>query len=268
MRAALLLVWLTLCAGGQDFGRTTAFRAAAVPKAGGGYVASATDFDGTDYMSRGANLTGAANGTKGSLSFWLKINAGNGTTRGLFVNDDNRFAVFLTSSDTIRVRCQNTAGTEICTFTTVNTYSSGGGWLHICASFDTTTGSEKTNLFVNGTSDKTTSTFTADAQTDYARAPGNFYVGALDAGGNPMTACISELWLSETEAIDFTQQSEREKFRSAGGAPVSLGADGSTPTGTQPILYLPNPFGTFQNNAGSGGNFTVTGTLTACSDHP
>jgi len=52
-----------------------------------------------------------------------------------------------------------------------------------------------------------------------------------------------------------------QKFRSAGGKPVSLGSDGSTPTGTAPTVYLKNPFGTFQNNLGGGGNFTVTGTL-------
>ena len=54
----------------------------------------------------------------------------------------------------------------------------------------------------------------------------------------------------------------RLKFLAADGKPANLGADGSTPTGTQPILYLANPFGTFQNNLGSGGNFTENGELT------
>ena len=51
-------------------------------------------------------------------------------------------------------------------------------------------------------------------------------------------------------------------FLASDGKPANLGADGSTPTGTQPILYLANPFATFQNNLGSGGNFTENGELT------
>jgi hypothetical protein len=64
--------------------------------------------------------------------------------------------------------------------------------------------------------------------------------------------------------IDLSVQANREKFVSGTGAsvkPVDFGTDGSTPTGTQPIIYLNNPFGTFQNNLGSGGNFTEAGQL-------
>ena len=57
--------------------------------------------------------------------------------------------------------------------------------------------------------------------------------------------------------------SNRLKFLTASGEPADLGADGSTPTGTQPLIYLANATATFQNNLGSGGNFTENGALTA-----
>ena len=52
-------------------------------------------------------------------------------------------------------------------------------------------------------------------------------------------------------------------FLAANGTSANLGADETRhETGTQPLIYLANPFGTFQNNLGSGGNFTENGELT------
>jgi hypothetical protein len=51
-------------------------------------------------------------------------------------------------------------------------------------------------------------------------------------------------------------------------APVSLGSDGSTPSGSQPIVYYKSPFASLVN-LGSGGDFSVTaGTLAAGSAIP
>jgi len=73
--------------------------------------------------------------------------------------------------------------------------------------------------------------------------------------------------------LDLDTVSNRRLFNDgsgggAGGKPVNLGSDGSTPTGNQPIIYLNGDETNFQINAGSGGNLTVTGALTACSDGP
>jgi hypothetical protein len=47
---------------------------------------------------------------------------------------------------------------------------------------------------------------------------------------------------------------------------VDLGATGTTPTGAQPLIYM--PAGDPATNAGTGGNFTVTGTLDVSSTSP
>ena len=53
----------------------------------------------------------------------------------------------------------------------------------------------------------------------------------------------------------------RRKFISAAGRPVNLGANGSGPTGNQPIIYCPTGDGT--NNLGYGGNFSANGSPTS-----
>jgi hypothetical protein len=64
-------------------------------------------------------------------------------------------------------------------------------------------------------------------------------------------------------------QANRRLFISATGKPVSLGANGSTPFGTQPAIYLGNPLATWHTNLGAGGGFNVTGgALTAASTSP
>jgi len=52
--------------------------------------------------------------------------------------------------------------------------------------------------------------------------------------------------------------------------PVDLGSDGSTPTGTAPIMYFSrrNGASTWGDNKGSGGTFTQSGTFLAGSDSP
>jgi hypothetical protein len=52
------------------------------------------------------------------------------------------------------------------------------------------------------------------------------------------------------------------------GAPVSLGADGSTPTGTAPIIFLSGATSSWETNKGSGGGFTENGGLTQSPDDP
>lgn len=50
------------------------------------------------------------------------------------------------------------------------------------------------------------------------------------------------------------------------GNPVDLGENGSNPTQNEPIIFLNNPTATWQNNLGSGGNFTENGALTDGTD--
>lgn len=49
---------------------------------------------------------------------------------------------------------------------------------------------------------------------------------------------MAELWFMPGTFIDFSIESNRRKFHSAAHKTISLGADGSAPTGTTPLIYL------------------------------
>jgi hypothetical protein len=81
-------------------------------------------------------------------------------------------------------------------------------------------------------------------------------------------ACLAEVYINLAEYVDLSVEANRRKFISSAGKPVNLGASGSVPTGTAPIMYFKGPASAFPTNLGTGGNFTVTGTLTDGSTNP
>ena len=76
---------------------------------------------------------------------------------------------------------------------------------------------------------------------------------------------IADFYLTLGETLDMTVEANRRKFIDASGNPVSLGADGSTPTGSQPEVYLggtTKDYTNWEENLGSASNFVKTGTPT------
>ena len=158
---------------------------------------------------------------------------------------NNLFITALTS-----VALHNASASELSDVHSSITITADGIWHHIMFSSNTSTDAH--NLYVDGVNvlDKQNST---TGTIDFTRT--NYSVGSEVNGNSKFNGDIAELYFT-TEFIDLSTHTNRLKFLAADGTSADLGADGSTPTGTQPILYLANPFGTFQNNLGSGGNFT------------
>ena len=99
----------------------------------------------------------------------------------------------------------------------------------------------------------------------------NFFIGANGvAHSGPSDFYLSEFWMDDTD-IDMDSSAVRDAFVLA-GAPVDFGADGSGPTGSQPNVYCSIRSGgsasDFGTNRGSGGDFTITGTLDLVTDGP
>lgn len=122
-------------------------------------------------------------------------------------------------------------------------------------------GNKVFNLYVDGVSMAVTKTDASSAFTyQYGNGSLAWRIGEYAASSEPYSGTLSEFYLATTGSatLDITVQANREKFI-LNGAPVSLGADGSTPTGVAPAIYLPNRAALVGTNAGSGGNFTVNG---------
>tara|TARA_R100000234_G_C5002175_1_gene180834 strand:- start:104 stop:4132 length:4029 start_codon:yes stop_codon:yes gene_type:complete len=215
-------------------------------------------FDGSnDYLTRGSNLTGLSDGTQATFSAWFRKTSGDSANRNFFTDSGGHVNFKLQSDNKIRFHLHNSSAAELVDMQSTNAIIADGLWHHVM--FSANTSSNTSHLYVDGVDVKDLQ----NSQTgtiDYT-SRGNFSVGGTTSGGNKWFGDLGEVYFTN-EFVDLSQASNRLKFLTSDAKPANLGSDGSTPTGTQAILYLANAFGTFQNNLGSGGNFTENGELT------
>jgi hypothetical protein len=85
---------------------------------------------------------------------------------------------------------------------------------------------------------------------------------------NDFTGCMYDMYINTAATLDMTTVSNRRKFITADLEPVDLGADGSTPTGSQPYLFLSGDAEEWETNKGSASlTFVATGdAVTDCAD--
>jgi len=151
----------------------------------------------------------------------------------------------------------------------VSSYTSSATWLHVLASWNTNFAalSKLSHLYMNDVSDKTVNSDSNPAfNVDYTST--NWAVGAITDGTTKLNGCLAEVYMAFGQYLDFSSSANRRKFISATGKPVDLGATGALPTGSQPTVYLNNPAASFGTNKGSGGDFTITGSLDTASTSP
>lgn len=99
----------------------------------------------------------------------------------------------------------------------------------------------------------------------------DFAVAARSDGTDEIKGDLAEIYVNVGSYLDLTTAPNIAKFYAA-GKPVDLGADGSTPTGLAPEVYLSVREGGAANdiatNRGTAGNFTITGTLSLSATSP
>lgn len=228
---------------------------------GGGFSYDMVTADGTnDELNRGAALSAVADSPFFTLSMRIKhsqtgvqmsILSDNlsATCTVMFNASDNKLEVALLASDLLVFD--------------VDTLLNDGIEHHVAISANTQTG------VIRAYVDRVVSTVTTVAYTGPFDVPysarSEWYL--LGVGGfSRFNGDIGELWISFDSAIDFSNSANLDKFVDGSSNPISLGADGSTPTGSQPVIYLHIPSGgapnNFATNLGDGGGFTLTGSLT------
>jgi hypothetical protein len=218
------------------------------------------------------SFAGGPNTGEGLLSIWFKPNSV-ASARNLFAFTDTSFSwltLYMAAGGGISLDLYKNAG--------VNNYSwfSSTGvidtnWHHLLIRFNTnaSAGSRTMQVYLNDSPLSVTQTdigsaFTLDfsslttgpATQSIAYGPSAYWDGA-----------IAELFIAPGQSLDLSVASNRERFIS-GGKPAFLGNDGSAPTGTAPLIYLPNPAATVNVNAGTGGNFTINGSPADASSSP
>ena len=222
-------------------------------------IAGAT-FDGSnDYMTRGGSLTGSADSKVGTIACRIRLNGGDASTMSLIHNTGGALHFRRLSDNTFTIKAENSGGTTILNNPTASTYTSGSTWLNILISWDL--GNDTVALmYINDSDDADTATTFTDDTIDYTVS--NWAVGETLGATDLLNADIDFLWCDFTQKIDFSVEANRRLFFDATGERVDLGCNGETPTGTSPIIYLNRSYDDFEDNQGTGGDFTVTGTLT------
>jgi hypothetical protein len=88
----------------------------------------------------------------------------------------------------------------------------------------------------------------------------------LGGSGTEFSGDIWRMWLApgqKLHGVDGTISAGTiAKFLGADGRPMSLGSDGSTPTGVAPAVYFDGDADTFGTNRGTGGAFSQFGIFT------
>jgi len=236
------------------------------------YTAAATLVGTNAWMERDANWTGCVNSKQGLLSIRYKFDATNGTTV-LYDAASDMVEVTKQPDGTMRVRCRNTANATVVQMdqdTAKVARATIGTWNHILASWDTTAGVVTGHLYINNIEAMLTSSRVITADGIVACGTNDHSIGQAVGGGFVHPGCISEPWVTFGQFQDISQSANRLKWGDGSDAPISLGSDGSTPTGTQPFAYFKDSGVPFTNNYGSGGFTFKKGAtaFTACSDHP
>lgn len=239
------------------------------------YVCDAADFDGTnDYAARGADLTGAVDGKEGSAVISFRKDGGDGASRMFLRNAGTgaasvlRFSINLEAGNTFTVGAQNAADTEILRLNSTATYTVSSAWKTVLVSWNLATGAA--HMYEFDTNILAGSPTLTNDNIDYIGGT-DFAIGAAVGGNNKWNGALAEIWFDDSY-IDFSVEANRRKFISATGRPVDLGSDGSLPTGSAPLIYLHLDDGeaanNFVTNAGTGGGFTLTGSLDTASSSP
>ena len=228
-----------------------------------GYTYTSTGFNGASRLYHTGNLTGIADTDTGLFSGWFRFTDGDASFRMLISAYDGgtnrRFSIAVTASDTLLIYCRDSSSTIVLQLAnSTGTFTTSTGWFHILCSFDLS--ADKAYLYINGVSNIDIATEDTAGIVDYnmAGASPQWDINGVEDNSFRFTGLVSEYYFTN-EYLDLSVEANRLKFRTADGKPENLGANGSTPTGTQPLIYLKNAYGTFGTNLGSGGNFSVNG---------
>ncbi len=224
------------------------------------YVAEAVRFNDDRLHTAGADLTpGNVDSKLGIFSFWFKLFS-TGSTVFIWHSDSGDFQIRRFSDDQIRISGN---GLDLRTTTAITDTTS---WHNLVASWDR--GNGLAHLYVDGAEDANVVSIT-DVNIDYTRF--GHAVGSLEsAKGNTLDAEVADLWLAPNQFLDLSIQGNRERFRDTLGKPVDLGSDGSSPTGTAPLVFFKGDASVWNagTNSGSAQDFTMDGSVTDATSSP
>jgi hypothetical protein len=227
-----------------------------------GFKVGAVTFDGSnDYMSRAA-WSGTNSSNELLVSYWI-LNNGDGVDDTHIGGTDGRHNIIWTS-DTWYTGMYASSNARIARISSSTSPAADTDWHHILFSYNAGTPYlyiDNANVLVD--------TESSDAVIDFDLALNT--IGSNASAATLLDGDLAEFYYNPGTSLDFSDAANRAKF-AVDGKPIFLGLDGSLPTGSAPVLYLHQDAGeapaNFKDNKGTGGDYTITGTLTTAPTSP
>ena len=222
-------------------------------------TANAVTFDGTnDSMAYASDLTGISDGEACTVSFWIRTSSIN---KKFFAFSTQNELEILSSGKLTWPLLSTAGGVNKILFTT-NAAINGGTWTHVLISLEANSTSTRF-VYINDSLDSTTwTTYSAADLIDWTR--GSMYF--VENTGK-ITADFADFYFS-TSYIDISVEANRRKFITADGAPAARDANGGYGGADIPLIWFSGATDNWHTNKGTGGGFTLTGTLTTSAHLP
>ena len=222
------------------------------------------DFDGsTGYLYRTSALTEVSDSKTFSCSFFLQPTNGSTVQDIVNINTNSgiaRLRLYVQNSNTFSLYGYNSSNSVVFSCSVTSPYVSSIGQACIQISIDLTN-SAKRNFYINGVA--ATASW-SPYNNDFINLSAQYAMlgsATYNAATNPLGSGLSEFYFT-TEYIDFSQEANRLKFRDAFGNPVDLAPQIAAGTLPNPAIYMRFDPANFGKNSGTGGDFTVSGTIT------
>lgn len=220
------------------------------------------NFDGTTgYLSRTSALSGISNTKQLSLSCFYSISSwGIASQFYLFASSiadatNDRVRIYVDSGGTLYGYFTNASGVLFAVFQTATALPTGTHNLMLSIDFNQSSALNK--VYVDGVNYSVTWLLYANDTIDYSGAYNKIgRYGAIYYRQN-----LAELYIANTY-IDFSQEANRLKFRDCFGNPTNLPSAITALSVPNPAIYMRFDPASFGTNSGTGGNFTVNGTIT------
>jgi hypothetical protein len=232
---------------------------------GSGLTVPFVTFDGTnDSLNVDDATLGHSDGKQFLISFWMRTSQPLGTPSFLFVTAAPAVTIGMSltfDNDKLRFRLSDSTGAKLAEVTSTTEVTSNLGLVHVLVAVDLNV--PTVQMAINGVLETLTISVAPTNGTGNFKNT-TFFLGISQVGNALFEGEMGQFYIAQ-EYLDISVQANIDKFYDNGN-PVDLGTDGSTPTGTAPIIFLNNPLATWKNNLGSGGNLTEVGPLTAGTD--
>ena len=219
-------------------------------------------FDGTTgRLTKSAALTGVSAGKIFSASYFVTFaaSATNQSMMHISNSGNSRLSIFRNTSNQLTLSGRNTSNTEILAATVTSpTIAAGSYSIQIVVDL---ANSANRAIYINGTA--ATVTWNTYTNGDIALASNEVNLGVANTGSYIyyLNGSLSEFYFT-TDYIDFSQEANRLLFQDAFGYPTNLPSAITALTVPNPAIYMRFPPTSFGTNSGTGGAFTVSGTIT------